>query len=198
MLTRLWWNLQYILGRPRWDTGVTPPEVVELVEGGAIPPGRAIDIGCGTGTNAVYLARHGFDVVGTDIAWLAIRKARRRAREAGLAVAFHRVEATKLGTPDGPPLGEPFDLALDIGCLHTLLSAERVAYAAMLRRLVRPGGHYLLYAWGPRKMFGREVGLSPDETHALLAGDFESRWVRAGEEAGSPSYWYHYERVARL
>jgi methylase of polypeptide subunit release factors len=75
MMSGIWWNLPYLLGQPRWDTGITPPELIELVESGQVPPGRALDIGCGTGTNAVFLAQRGFEVVGTDVAWLAIRRA---------------------------------------------------------------------------------------------------------------------------
>jgi len=193
-MNRLWWNLSYLLGRARWDTGVTPPEMIEVVESGQVPPGRALDIGCGTGTNAVYLAQHGFDVVGTDIAWLAIRRARQKARLAGVSAAFYVGEAVKLGTPAGPSVGDSFDLAVDIGCLHAIQSDRRPAYGSMLRRVLRPNGHYLLYAWGPRMLLGRAVGLSPDETEALLAGDFERCWIRAGEEQGSPSYWYLYKR----
>jgi SAM-dependent methyltransferase len=194
MIARTWWNLSYLFGRPRWDTGITPPELVELVESGQVPPGRALDIGCGTGTNAIYLAEHGFQPVGTDIAWLAIRRARRKARKAGVSVAFYVAEAVKLGTPAGPPIGGSFDLAVDIGCLHAMLSADRLAYASMLRRMLRAGGYYLLYAWGPRKLLGRSVGLTPHETENLLASDFERCWIRAGEEQGSPSYWYLFKR----
>jgi SAM-dependent methyltransferase len=190
VVSGIWWNLFYLFGRPRWDTGITPPELVELVEGGQVPPGRALDIGCGTGTNAIYLAQHGFQVVGTDVAWLAIRKARRKARDAGVSAAFRVGEAIKLGTPAGPPVGGLFDLAVDIGCFHAIQSQQRVAYGSMLRRVLRDGGYYLLYAWGPRKLLGRSVGLSPQETEGLLRSDFERCWIRAGEEAGNPSYWY--------
>jgi SAM-dependent methyltransferase len=190
----IWWNLPYLFGRPRWDTGITPPELVELVESGQVPPGRALDIGCGTGTNAVFLARRGFEVVGTDVAWLAVRRARRKAREAGVSATFYVGEAVKLGTPHGPRLGGPFDLAVDIGCFHAILSGQRLTYGSMVRRVLREGGYYLLYAWGPRRLLGRAVGLNPQETVALLTSDFESCWIRAGEEAGSPSYWYLFKR----
>jgi len=194
MVSGIWWNLWYLFGKPRWDTGITPPELVELVESGQVPPGRALDIGCGTGTNAVFLAQRGFEVVGTDVAWLAIRRARRKAREAGVSATFCVGEAVKLGTPHGPPLGGLFDMAVDIGCFHATQSGHRVAYGSMLRRVLREGGYYLLYAWGPRKLFGRDVGLNPEKTEALLASDFERCWIRAGEEAGSPSYWYLFRR----
>ncbi len=193
-MRKLFWNLQYLLGKPPWDTGITPPEVVELIEGRNIPPGRALDIGCGTGTNVVYLARHGFEAVGVDVAELAIRQARRKAEGAGVPATFYVADVLKLGTPEGPPLGEPFDFLLDIGCLHSLPASDRPAYAAMLRRVLRGGGLYLLYAWGPREMRGRPMGLTPEETQALPGDDFHMRWIRGGEERGSPSYWYLFER----
>lgn len=194
MLSRLLWNLQYLRGRPPWDTGITPPELVELVEGGVAPPGRALDIGCGTGTNAVYLAQHGFEVVGTDVAWLAIRKARRKAREAGVAATFYASDATKLGAPGGQLAGEAFDLVLDIGCFHSVASSDRAAYRSMLKRMVRPGGRYLLYAWGPRTLLGRDVGIAPEEMESMLADIFKAVWIRGGEERGSPSFWYLFQR----
>jgi len=194
VISRILWNLPYLFGQPRWDTGVTPPELIEFVESGAAAPGRALDIGCGTGTNAVYLARRGFEVVGTDIASLAIRRARRKAREAGASVSFYVGEAIKLGTSAGPPIGGVVDMAVDIGCFHAIQSGHRPAYGTMLRRVLREGGYYLLYAWGPRKLLGRAVGLNPDETEALLTADFERCWIRGGEDEGSPSYWYLFKR----
>jgi SAM-dependent methyltransferase len=194
MIRRIFWNFQYVFGRTPWDTGTTPPELVELVEGGEITPGRALDIGCGTGTNVIYLAQHGIEAVGTDIAWLAIRQARTKARQAGVEAAFHTAEVLKLGRPEGPTLGDRFDLAVDIGCFHGLPSLERPSYVSMLRRVLRPGGLFLLYAWGPRKMLGRDVGLTPEDAQTFLADDFHSRWIRSGEDRGHPSSWYLFER----
>src|SRR3989475_7641797 len=130
--------------RPPWDTGITPPELERFVA--THPPGRAIDLGCGTGTNAVYLANHGWSAVGVDFAARAIAKARRRVRKAGVAslCSFHVGDVTRLDF-----LAGSFDLALDIGCLHSLPVAERAAYAAGVGRLVRSGGAVLLYAFAP-------------------------------------------------
>ncbi|MFD0629748.1 class I SAM-dependent methyltransferase [Streptomyces sanglieri] len=66
-------------GKPPWDSGITPPELVALIEGpGALMPGRALELGCGTGTNAVYLARHSWRVTAVDLVDRAVRQARRR------------------------------------------------------------------------------------------------------------------------
>lgn len=179
-LRLLQFNLMY-LGRPPWDTGVTPPELVEVVEDGVVPPGRAIDLGCGTGTNAIYLAWHGFDVIGVDSAVLAILKARWRARRAGVRVRFRLGLVTRLDF-----LRQPVHFALDIGCLHGLWEADRPRYAVALARHIRPGGYYLLYAWGNRGW----AGLDPPEVAALFEDAFEILWTREGEEHGTPSFWY--------
>ncbi|GAB4566870.1 MAG: hypothetical protein Kow0047_18600 [Anaerolineae bacterium] len=176
-------NLMY-LGRPPWDTGITPPELRELIEGGQIPPGRAVDLGCGTGTNAIYLASHGFEVTGVDSAWVAIWKARRKAKRANVRVRFYVSPVTRLSF-----ITEPVDLALDIGCLHGLPEADRPAYAAELARIVRPGGYFLLYAWGDRGW----AGIDPPQVQELLAG-FSAIWIRTGEEHGLPSSWYLLQR----
>src|SRR5712691_1731013 len=95
--------------RPPWDTGVTPPELERFVA--AHPPGRALDVGCGTGTNVVYLAQHGWTAVGVDFAGRAIAKARRRATEAG--VASRCSFSTSATSRAWISSREPFDLALD-------------------------------------------------------------------------------------
>ena len=139
---RSWsFDLRYLLGRPPWDTAVTPPEVVELIEGKGLAPGRALDLGCGTGTNCIYLARHGWEVVGVDFSILAIRRARRKARWAGVDCQFYREDVADLAF-----LADPFDLALDVGCLHSLPPERWKRYTAEVARLLRPGGLYLLYA----------------------------------------------------
>jgi hypothetical protein len=64
---RVLYNLMYRFGTPCWDTSITPPEVVAVIEGcTAIPSGSALDLGCGTGTNVIYLARHGWETLEVD------------------------------------------------------------------------------------------------------------------------------------
>ena len=177
-MRRLSFGVWYWLPRrPPWDTGVTPPELERFVA--SQPPGRALDLGCGTGTNVVYLAKHGWDAVGVDFVERAIAKARRRARDAGVTCAFVVGDATRLDVPG------PFDLALDMGCLHSISVEGRAGYAAGLARAVRSGGTYLLYAFAPG---GPAVGLTPDDVRATFAAVFDV--VRVEQGKGRPSAWY--------
>ena len=107
---------RYLRGDTPWDTGIVPPEVVSWVEAAeseAVPAGRALDLGCGTGTIAIYLAQHGWEVVGVDYAWLAIWRAKRRARacNAGCRVRFYCADVSRLDFLSDDP---PFDLAIDV------------------------------------------------------------------------------------
>lgn len=190
---RLKFAWRYLTGNAPWDTNITPPEVVQLVEGEQLPPGRALDLGCGTGTNAVYLARHGWRVTGVDFIARAVRAARRRARHAGVTglVRFIRSDVTRLDTLNLPG---PFDLALDIGCSHGLPVGDLPGYASSLARYVRPGGTYLTYMFRPTAE--RPLGLEPDAVEQLFAPHFDLVWSSVGEDvaAGARSAWYRFER----
>jgi 2-polyprenyl-3-methyl-5-hydroxy-6-metoxy-1,4-benzoquinol methylase len=170
-----------------WDTNITPPEVMEFIA--ATPPGKALDLGCGTGTNAITLARHGWQATGVDFAPKAVRTARRKAKQAELKIDFHCADASDLGMLTGP-----FDYVLDIGCLFTLKEEARIKYAAELARLLRPQGDYMLYAWLPRPWKGGIWGISVEAVESLLNNDFTRSRLVIGEEKSHPSAWYWYRR----
>jgi 2-polyprenyl-3-methyl-5-hydroxy-6-metoxy-1,4-benzoquinol methylase len=149
------WKFRWRYWRRRtpWDTQVTPPEVMEFIA--RTPPGNALDLGCGTGTNAIALARHGWRVTGVDFIPEAIFAARAKAARSGFAIDFRVASVTDLSGLSGP-----FDYALDIGCLHVLKAEDRKRYAANLSRLLRPQAWYMLYAWLPRPWEGGVAGIS--------------------------------------
>lgn len=186
-----WW--MYLTGRSRWDTGQTPPEITRLVEERHLDPGRAVDLGCGTGTTSVYLAEHGWSVTGVDFIPAAIRQARRKARRAGVAdrTHFYVGDVTRLADLG---IAGPFDLAVDIGCAHSLSDDALTVYARQLSRIVRPGGLYMLYMFRPTPQTGR--GLPPDAVVELFAPDFRLCWSDLGDDsqAGRASAWYQFER----
>jgi ubiquinone/menaquinone biosynthesis C-methylase UbiE len=184
MFRRLWFAFAYRFTKPRWDTGTTPPEVVDLIEKQKLQPGRALDLGCGTGTNVLYLAEHGWKVVGVDFVGQAIETAKRKAQAAKTTVEFFQGDVTKLDF-----LSPSIDFALDIGCFHSIPVPSRPAYVAELVRLVRPGGLFLCYAFKPEARMG---GLAVEEMQTLFGPNFETVKIEHGQ--GTPSAWYTFER----
>lgn len=185
MFTAMYWRKH-----TPWDTGVTPPELRAAVEGPeAEAPGRALDIGCGTGLNSVYLARHGWDVTGIDFAGPAIAQARSRLRHASgeserlLRARFIRGDATRLRAIGARG---PFSLIVDIGCFHGIAREGRARYAEEVAALAAPGALYLLYAFT-----GAEgIGVTDDEITALFGRHFRVERVERGADPGSrPSAW---------
>lgn len=195
-LRKWFFDFTYRFSTPPWDSNVTPPEVVALVTSGGIA-GRALDLGCGTGTNSIYLAQHGFAVVGVDFSPKAIATARAKARRAGVAVEFHVSDVTRLDF-----LREPFDLVLAIGCFHSLGAAQRAQYAEMAARLTRAGGVFLLYAFSPRPAGERghlirlrSVGVLPTEVQRIFGQRFTLTRIEHGSDHGErASAWYWFSR----
>ena len=136
---RLNFNIFY-LGNPPWDSGISPPELMDFLD--KHEPGRAIDLGCGTGTNVITLAQRGWQVTGVDFVRRAVKQARRKAKDAGIQANLQVGDVTKLDTIHGP-----FEFALDLGCFHGLSDAGKRAYLDNLERLLAPGGYWLMYGF---------------------------------------------------
>ncbi len=158
----------YKLGLRIWERRLPPVGLVELVEGArALAPGRALDLGCGSGTDSIYLARHGWTVTGVDIVPEALALARRNAAAAGVRPTFVRGDVTHVA--DLVPPGS-IDLILDFGCLHTLPADLRSAYVAGVSAVAAPGATYLLYGFArPPRLAPMQAGLSEAE----VRGRFE-------------------------
>ncbi len=107
---RLAFNIWY-LRRPPWDSDIVPPELVDFIR--THQAGRALDLGCGSGTSSLALARAGWTVTGMDFVPRAIHTAKQKAKTTGLTIDFRVSDATRL-----PPFPNPFDLVLDIGCFQ--------------------------------------------------------------------------------
>ncbi|MEU5383652.1 class I SAM-dependent methyltransferase [Kitasatospora cineracea] len=115
---------------------------------GLLVPGRALDLGCGHGRNALHLAARGFRVDAVDLSPVAVAWGEERARAAGADVRFHCGDAFALSADELPG---PYDLVVDSGCLHHLPPHRRIGYLALLDRVLAPGGHLALtaFAAGP-------------------------------------------------
>lgn len=186
-LSKIFFNFLYLFGEPPWDTGISPPELMAFIA--EQPPGRALDLGCGTGTNVITLARHDWQVTGVDFVGRAIETARRKAKKAGVQAEFHVDDVTRLEGVAGP-----FDLVLDIGCLHSLAPEAKTRYIDNLGSLLAPGGFFLVYGFlqGPE---ASGQGLSPSDLHALEA-DLALLDRQDGTERGiRPSVWLKYRQA---
>jgi len=126
--------------QPPWDTGISPPELLEFIQ--THSPGRAIDIGCGTGTNVITLARAGWQVTGIDFAPRAITLAKLKLKEVHVRADVQVNDATKMEGISGP-----FDLAFDLGCFHGIPQNLQSKYLDQLERILAPGGFWLMYGF---------------------------------------------------
>jgi methyl halide transferase len=135
------WEEMYQAGSPPWDTGRPSSELIRVVGAAKIRPCRAIELGCGTGTNAVWFAQQGFDMTGVDLVPQAIELANKRATDAGVRVQFLAADLFKL-----PDLGVPFDFLFDRGCYHAVRREDAEGYVRTVDRLLRRGATGLVLA----------------------------------------------------
>ena len=116
------------------------------------PAGSALDLGCGSGVHAVYLAQHGFSVVAVDFVAAALDLASARAESARVPLQLCESDVLDFDSPTG------FDVVLDSGCLHHIPSSKVDAYLARLDRWLLPGGDYLLVHFAKRHALDRRPG----------------------------------------
>jgi len=161
-------------------------------------PGRALDVGCGGGTYSLYLARQGYDVTAIDFMPEAVAMTRQRAVEAGANIEVLQADVTDWSS------AQPFDIVLDVGCLHSLPDSMRAGYRTNLLKWLAPGGDFVLThfsrrgwwdGWpiGPNRVaaekitgfFGSDMALK--EQGARLVTSFP--WFM-GSSALIGSYWF--------
>ncbi len=197
---KAFYEVGYRFFRMPWEQGPRD-ELVRLVEGGRIQPCRAIDLGCGTGSNAIYLAQHGFDVTGMDYAAAAIVKARRRAAAAGVAPSFVVGDFTVPHSISGS-----FDFLVDYGAFDDLTPAARDRYTETLLALSHAGSRYLLWCFEYRMRWWEHLipffptPLTPDEVQQRFSQDFEIERIAGksqGQGAGWPPGWAAYLMTRR-
>lgn len=121
-----------------WNMETPPAALIDLVESGKVRPCKAIDLGCGAGNYAIYLASKGFDVTGIDIAPAAIQLANQNAKKKG--VVGHFVVGDILGSLAA--FRDTFDFAYDWEVLHHIFPEHRAKYVHNVNQVLRPGGKY--------------------------------------------------------
>ncbi|HEY7431344.1 MAG TPA: class I SAM-dependent methyltransferase [Streptosporangiaceae bacterium] len=158
-----WWDRFYAdRAKPVPFFAAKPDEnLVSHIEGGTLLPGRVLEVGCGPGRNAVYLAAAGFEVDAVDLSPAAVAWGEERAREAGADVRFRCGDVFSLDLP-----ARRYSLVYDSGCLHHLPPHRRVSYLNLLDRVLLPGGHLGVTCFAAGAM-GSEL---PDEELYRQAG----------------------------
>lgn len=160
------WNRRYEQADVPWDSNLVSRELQRLVESGEVAPCAAIEFGCGTGTNAVYLAEQGFQVTGVDLAPLAIERATARAQASKVDVRFLCGDVTRLDE-----IKAPLDFVFDRGCYHCVRRAGLLGgYMATVARLTKPGSRMLVLAGNPDDS---DPGGPPKVAAAQLLAEFE-------------------------
>jgi 2-polyprenyl-3-methyl-5-hydroxy-6-metoxy-1,4-benzoquinol methylase len=129
------WNQRYADKNAPWDTGEPSMELQKVLQEDWFPPGRMLEFGCGTGTNAIFLAQMDFTVTAVDIAPLALEQAREKAMEACVNIDFRQADALK-----PPDLGAPFPFVFDRGVYHHLREVNLPGFLATLAKVTQPGG----------------------------------------------------------
>jgi cyclopropane fatty-acyl-phospholipid synthase-like methyltransferase len=187
MLRKLWFNLAYYQ-KPVWDTGISPQELLDFIA--THEPGMALDLGCGTGTNVITLAKHGWKVVGVDYSKRAIHIAKKKAQQESVDVDFRLVDVTQLNSITGR-----FDLVLDMGCFHSLPPTKRPSYIIKVSQILADNGTFLLYLFYKSSPDGYGPGASEADIsfitqvlHLVELKDSTERGIR-------PSAWFTLQKV---
>jgi ubiquinone/menaquinone biosynthesis C-methylase UbiE len=172
--------------KPPWDSGISPPELLDYIANH--PAGNAIDLGCGSGTNILTLTKHNWQVTGVDFAPRAVQLAKRKAQNAKITAAISVADVTRLKGITGP-----FDLALDIGCFHSI--EDRAAYLSTLNRILKRGGHWLMYGFFKSAALPSGSGLSEVELDLIRSTGFQLLSRQDGtDKRGRPSAWFLFNK----
>jgi SAM-dependent methyltransferase len=160
ILRKMIYSLWYFR-KPPWDSGISPPELMDFIN--SHNPGKVLDLGCGTGTNAITLAKNGWQVTGVDFASPAISTARKKAHAAGVTIDFRVADVTRLDGITGK-----FDFFLDLGCHHGLMEKEKNLYFDQIIRLCSDQGYWLLYGFIKASVSTPGPGLVPGDLERIL------------------------------
>jgi SAM-dependent methyltransferase len=171
----------YRLGFTPWDR-VLPQELADMITGpNALPPGRALDLGSGLGTKAIFMATHGWNVTAVEYVPRAMEEGRRRASKAGVKLDFRRGDVTRLGELKLEP---GYNFIFDFGCFHGLNSGQRDAYVRGVNGLAAPGATLLMMAF-TKPVRPITTGVSEAEVLERFGTGWKKAWSHLGEFGGA-------------
>jgi ubiquinone/menaquinone biosynthesis C-methylase UbiE len=186
----------YRLGFVPWDGHPLAKSLQSLIEGdNALPGGTALDIGCGTGDNSIYLAKHGWKVTGVDYVDKPVSKARAKAAANKVDATFARADATRLSSEG---IGTNFNLIIDNGCIHGMNAEDRDAYVREVTAVAAPDARLLLVEFVPGGSFG-VPGIDAEEVERRFAAGWTL--LSSGDEPAldhngkNPARHYLYQRA---
>jgi SAM-dependent methyltransferase len=169
--------LMYRLGLAPWERREVEQSWRPMLDGPDAPvPGRALDVGCGSGRDAVFLASHGWQVTAAEVVDKALTTAKRRAAEEGVDVEWVRANVAELGRLGLQP---GYNLLYDFGCIQGLPDPARKGAAAGLTELAAPGATLLLLAFKARRRIVLPRGMDKEDIVALLGDAWEIQHRRS-------------------
>lgn len=154
------WNQAYQTGQCAWDTRVPSPELLSFLKQRQLSPSRVLDIGCGTGANAIFLARQGHSVLAIDFVEGVIKKAKQAALDLGPQIEFLAADFLELSG-----FTEQFSFVFDSGVYHSTRTYALKRYMETIWRVMKPGGLFLSLVgnaedsqiWGPARVTAFEL-----------------------------------------
>lgn len=176
VIQKVYYSLSYRFGFAEWDINAPQPDLVRLEESGGIPGSALLDVGCGSGDNAIYLASKGYAVTGIDASASGIREARVKSRNAGIHVEFLVADVLHLDyyIRNQYQLAEPFDCVIDSGLFHGFRGNDIADYVNNISLVLKPGGRLIIHCFNeeaPREFLGpRQV------SRKELAETFSDGW----------------------
>ena len=180
-LKNLFFDLWYRFGKPPWIIDQAQPDLIVAKRKGEIYGPAILDVGCGNGDNAIYLASCGFDVTGVDISAKAIKIAKQKAREVGVNVTFIILDALEIGT-----LNKKFDTIIDIGLFHNISGNDRSRYVRALSDVCVSKGQFLMLCFSDQKgeydVYPKRYPkpMSQDEIRMAFSEGWKIEWFRMG------------------
>jgi methyl halide transferase len=181
------WDTLYREGTPPWDAGRAHAELARVLDEYRLRPQTVLEIGCGSGADAIVLARRRFEVTAVDCSPIAIERARLRAEQSDAVLRFVLDDVFDFARSAGQ-----FDLIYDAGLYHTVRRTNLERYLDMLWRVTRPGSHYFCLAGAPAEQTeDGPVQVTEDEIHNELGRLFEFVHLRATQlESADPNKSY--------
>lgn len=155
-----------------WDTNSPDNLLVKLVEKNKIKPCKVIDFGCGTGNEAIFLAKKGFSVTAIDISKNAIREAKRRAKESGVKCKFLAKDIIDISTK------EKYNFGIDRCCFHFIGAEKRSVYLKNLSSILKPDSFFILTVSSDKDTVPGPNQFSRKEIREFFSQDFKILRIR--------------------